>query len=273
MTAVAAILMAGGFCLAQQKDDPKKVEAQQADETIKKFNAAFSAAGPSEDGRAKAIKILTEIRHKKTLATLSTLLLGNETQLLKIAAAEALGTFAGVQGASKPLIQAVGDGQNAKKPEVKKAAIRALALLKAKDALGLLWKLMEEKGNNFEEPREAVIALGEIRHKDSVLRLVNLLKKAEKEPPPNEGRLNGGLVGGIGGVDLPGGGDFDNLPGLGGVAGIDIVNPEQEQIERKRMLEEPCKEALRKITQQPWGPSKEWEIWCRKHLGKFKVQD
>ncbi len=277
MTGWAAGILAGAFWLgalqqnAQQQEEEKQKKA--AEEAIEKFKAAYGAAGASEDARTKAVKDLAVVQHRRTAMVLIGILAGNELIGVRITAADALATYTGLDGIPAALIAIFKDPPNAKKPDVRKACIRALGELKAREAVPVLHEIARKKP--YDVAREAVVALGKIRMKDSIPPLIDLLRDLERSAELSEANpLSGipGLPGDLGGT-LPG--TPGTLPGLGGIGGLggyigeDDLRREQE--ERRRLLVEPTVKTLLSITREKWTTSKEWEIWWRRYGATFVV--
>jgi len=108
--------------------------------------------------------------------------------------------------------------------------------------------------------KEAVDSLGKLGCAVSVEPLIKLLREIE-------GTLDNTGTGGVGG--LPGGlGNMPgaNLPGGAGGAG----SPEEEMRKRQTDLMPAVQRALKNITGERWGTSKEWDTWWRKNRGTFK---
>ncbi len=265
-----AALLAGFQEGGQQQQEEQQREA--AEEAVEKFKAAYAAAGPAEEAKIRAVKDLAAVKHRKTAMALITVLASNELIGVRVAAADALGTFSDVDGVPAALVAVCQDPPNAKKPDVRKACIRALGELKARDAVSYLHAVVKKKP--YDVAREAVIALGKIRLKDSIPVLIDVLREAEKTSDTAEANPLGGVPAVPGGPtvgrDLPGtSGSFPGLGGLGGYAGDEEMRREQE--ERRRLLREPSIKALLSITREKWTTSREWDIWWRRFGAAFAV--
>jgi len=277
MTALAAGFLAGAVWLGalQQQNAQQQQEEQQkkaAEEAIEKFKAAYTAAGASEDGRTRAVKDLAAVQHRRTAMVLISILASNELIGVRISAADALGTFSKVEGIPAALIAVCQDPPNAKKVDIRKACIRAMGELRAREAVSVLHEIARKKP--YDVAREAVIALGKVRLRDSIPQLIDVLREVEKNSDTAEANPLGGIPSVPGGPtvgsNLPGTtGSFPGLGGLGGFGGEDDMRREQE--ERRRLMQEPTVKALLSITREKWTTSKEWEIWWRRYGATFVV--
>lgn len=260
MIGITTALLAGLLCFPSQ-EDPKKAEAEEA---VKQFKEAYAAAGLSEAGRAGAVHHLAGVPHKKTLSALFNLLLSNEVPAVKVAAADALAGFKDVPGAGRGL-SAILDQTDKKQTDVRKAILRSLGDLRAAECIYSLHKIMTERP--FDVAKEAIIALGKIRNRESIQHLINYLRRVEQDPASSEG------AGGYVNVPRRGGG----LPGVpplpGGLGGIGIpIDIEDDQKERKEQLHAPVLAALRGITGKEFSPWKQWDAWWKMHGASFKVE-
>ncbi len=276
MNLLEAGFLAGMLCLGTLPQDAKQQEEERkkaAEEAVEKFKAEYKAAGPSEDARIRAVKGLGTVQHRKTAMVLISILASNELIGVRVAAADLLGTFNDLEGLAGALVAICQDPPNAKKPDIRKACLRALGDLKAREAIPFLHDIMRKKP--YDVGREAVIAVGKIRQKDSIPALIDLLREVEKAGDAAEANPLGGIPSVPGsptvGGNLPGTttGNFPGLGGLGGFAGDDDMRREQE--ERRRLIQEPTVKALLEITRERWVTSKEWDIWWRRHGATFAV--
>lgn len=259
-------IASGGLFQADKAEDEKK-----AADAIKGFKVAYATAGDAEADRIKAVRLLADVVHKKTSSVLAGLLLnGGEMTGVRVAAADALGTFRGVEGASKLLIAA--SQQRDKRTDVRRAACRALGELRAEDALGVLHSILQDK--QADVAREAAIALGKIRHKGSVPVLIDLLRDVERVADANEAAPLAGTGVALApvGNNPQAGGKLGGLAGMALSGGIASGDARREQEERRLMLQDPTNKALASITREKWTTGKEWTIWWGKNGSTFQVQ-
>jgi len=120
------------------------------------------------------------------------------------------------------------------------------------------------RNKNTDVAREAVDSLGKLGCAVSVEPLIKLLREIEGTLDNTGVGGVGGLPGGVGG-GMPGG----NLPGGAGGAG----SPEEEMRKRQTELMPAVQRALKSITGERWGTSKEWDTWWRKNRGTFKEKE
>lgn len=260
MAFLAPILFSIGLAAASDPEDEKK-----ASEVVEKFKAAFKSARNEMD-QAEAVRILGGFPHRRTMLPLSALTADpGRPYPVRGAAIEVLGTFRGVPGSSKTLV-AVALENEKKRTDARRAACRALGELRADDAIGPLQGLIGSKP--YDVAREAVIALGKIRNRNSIPVLVEHLKGVEKSSSNEANPLGDVPVG-----QVTGGSRF---PGLGAVAGLldmaAVGGTDEQQEERRLMLQEPINKALEAITREKWTTAKEWSIWWAKNQASFVVQ-
>ncbi len=260
MSSLAAVLLvaAGLSQAAPAQDDPRKA----AQEAVQKFKAEYAAAAGAEEARAAAVKILAGAPHKATLDMLLKVASSNEADSVRIAAADALGTFHAVEGARRSAASLLTDRFLLKKPEVRKAIIRAAGELRSQEAVPILHQVIEEKP--FDVAREAVLALGKIRHKSTVATLIKLLKKIEVT-------AENGEIPAI--PQTPNNPSNPDLPGLDGLEGYATDEERRKEIEeRRKLLLEPTNKSLGNITREKWTTSREWDAWWRRHGAGFVVE-
>jgi hypothetical protein len=264
LTFVASAL---GVCTVQQpQEDPKKAEA---DEAVKKFRAEYTGKGATTEAQAMSVKILTSVIHRRTLAEAGRLLFPSEPEPVSIAAADAVGAFREIKGASSYLTGAY--NSNAKRPEVRKAILRGLGALRAGETLSMLHGLAE--GKPYDIAKEAIDSIGKVGKKLSIPVLIAFLKKVEVDPA--KAGTGGAETGNP--IDLPsvpngpavpkvgpGGGIGPNVPAGGYGAGVSDGDARREQDERRRMLQSPINGALGLMTGEKYTTSKEWELWWQR---------
>ena len=89
--------------------------------------------------------------------------------------------------------------------------------------------------------------VGQIRKLQSIDFIIDLMKRLEKYLP-----APGADTGGVGGVNIPGGGDDPNRM-------------------RAREVIPACIATLKVIPNESWPSSKEWQLWWAKKKGSFSL--
>lgn len=232
-------LVIAALAFASAGDD-KEVE-----EALKAFSKSYN--NPNASARAAAVAELSRTKNDKIAVRLAALLQGDET-VVRIAAADGLGTWT----ENKPkiavlLISGLG-GANAKEPKVQSAIFAALGKLGEESALPTVHRSFEEKDTTV--AKAAIDASGGIRSRNSIDVLVELIKDLEKIK--SRGGKGGGAGVNVGGYNVPGGGS----------------DPQQQRV--KDLLPAALK-AMQSITLEKYTTSEEWVIWWNRNRDKFKV--
>ncbi len=261
------MVLVGALCaafLAAGDDPAPKVDAKVLEQALREFKEAYKAPDATDRSRVAAVRKLAKVRHRKTKVVLAALIFKDAVPVA-YAAAEALGNFEGVTGVTPLLLSAL--RANRKRPEVQRGVIGALGKLRAREALSVLHDLAGQPP--FDVARDAIIAIGKIRHRQSVAPLIALLRIVETSKGTGVADVEG--LPGIGdrASVLPDDPRFRNLPG-----GTGVLNEEtrREYEERLRLLQRPLNEALSSITKEKFGTYKEWSGWWRKNAATFKVR-
>lgn len=261
MASVAPLLLTLGL-LAQSNPEEEK----QASGTIAAYKAAVKTA-VTDPAKADAVRILGQFVHRRTMALLCALAADpGQPVPVRTTAADLLGTFRGIPGASKTLM-AVALEDDKKTTEARRAACRALGELRAGDALGALHALAA--GKPYDVAKEAVTALGKVRHRNSIPFLIELLKDVEPSGASKETNPLGDVPGG----QVSGGDKFGKLSKVMKLAGMASKGGSgQEEAERRQMIQEPIRKTLQSLTGEKWSTSKEWVIWWAKNQATFGVK-
>lgn len=241
----------------EARPDAEKVAAQ----AVKKFRDEYYRSGATPDEKLKALIDLSNCRHARAAATLS-YFLTKGTYDERVIVAGRLGRFQGIDAVPGLLMAAFADKANEKGKgrDVRVVILRSLGDLKAKGAIKLVDKCIEDK--DVWIAKAAVEAAGKIREKSSIDALVKTLKRLEG-PDGDRGVK----------IDL-----FDGeLPATGF---IDVVNeeerrraprPNEKKSTERDVLFGPVQAALTAITRVSFSAPRDWRDWWREKRSKFQV--
>ena len=217
-------------------------EDKEAADAIAKFKAEMK--NPSTPARAAAVSELGRIQHQKTLNAILPWLHQDAGEVRKSAAA-ALGAFIDYKKVALPsLLAAITPNQ--KEAMVLESIFLSVGKLGDETTLPTVHKYCDDKDPKV--AKAALAAVGQIRKLQSIDFIIDLMKRLEKYLPEP-----GGDTGGVGGVNIPGGGGDD---------------PNRT---RAREVIPACIATLKVITKESWPSSKEWQLWWAKKKGSFSL--
>jgi HEAT repeat protein len=223
-----------------------KPEDAAAAEALEKFKTEYKAKEAS--ARATAVSSLASTFHDKTWARMGQVLVADAPEV-RIAAAKGFALAAAAENRKKPIqLLLAGVGPNQKEPSVIAAIYESLGKLKDATALPPLEAAL--KSRDVVILKSAAEAVGSIGARSSVPALIDCMKWLEagaQEAP-----------------SLNGGGQYGNLPGVGGGGVTD-----EGGRERERTVKPVVQKALGAITKVSHSSGKEWETWWRQNGGAF----
>ena len=235
---ISALLVSMAALLGPQED-------KEAVEAISKFKKEMN--NPSTPARAAAVSELGRVHHQKTLLAILPWLTNDGGEVRKAAAA-ALAGFVDFKKVALPaLVSAIQPNQ--KDAMVVESIFQSIGKLGDETTLPTVHRYCDDKDPKV--AKAALTAAGQIRKLQSIDYIIDLMKRLEKYlPDPSSGNAG---VGGVGGVNIPGGGGDD--PNLA----------------RAREVIPACIATLKVITKENWPSSKEWQLWWLKKKGSFNL--
>ncbi|HEX7897550.1 MAG TPA: HEAT repeat domain-containing protein [Planctomycetota bacterium] len=216
-------------------------EDKEAADALAKFKTEMK--NPSTPARAAAVSELARVQHQKTLNAILPFL-HQDTGEVRKAAAAALGAFMDYKKIALPsLLGAITPNQ--KETMVLESIFLSVGKLGDETTLPTVHKYCEDKDPKV--AKAALTAVAQIRKLQSIDFIIDLMKRLEKYLPQP-----GGDTGGVGGVNIPGGGDDPNRT-------------------RAQEVIPACIATLKAITKESWPSSKEWQLWWAKKKGSFSL--
>lgn len=244
-----------GLALAARAQDDKE-KAKEAEEKIKAFKAEVAKA-KSEGDTANAINNhLGDLQHPKILAELKIWLVKQWWEVTE-ACAQIMTKYTGDKGAAEALFK-FGLAQLSLKDK-SLAADRASKLIDYSAKVGSKEMAKSYTGLFKHSINEVALAgiqaCGEVKSKDGITPLINLVRELEGIRDDNAGGSN------TGGMKDKDGNPLPNTP-----------NQADKERERKQKLLPAALSALRDITGESYKTAKEWDAWAKKNLATFKEQ-
>lgn len=213
-----------------------------AEEAIERFKATFNKA-PTPDGRALAVSELARTPHEKTMKVLIPFLTGDFPKVRE-AAAKGLGGFVDYKKVVTPMmIAALSAPANAKELDVRCAILAGLGKLKDPIALEVVHRAFRDEYAKV--AKAALAAAGDLRQKESMDVLIELLKETQKWLKQKQS-----------------GGYRDDKGQLG---------DEGAYTGRVQDLQKSIIKTFTSITGEKWVTAQEWEIWWSKRKATFEV--
>lgn len=174
---LAGVLLWAGTALVRAEDAAKEGSTDDDDAKVKAAMTAFQGAYKGDDdAKVNAIEALAEVRHPKVFATIAGLLMGGENEVIKQAAARALGHYKDkrVGPHLTKAFEAV-----KKEPKVLEAVITSMGATGDVGLAETLGKYAGSKGTSLDKKtidsvNSAVTTLGKLPCKDSVESLIKL---------------------------------------------------------------------------------------------------
>lgn len=226
-------MMAALLLLALAADD------KEADAALDRFRQAYRSPQPS--ARAAAVSELCRVPHERTLKAVVPFLTADHSDV-RIAAARGLGGFTDYKKLAVPMLLSA-LVPNQKEPKVRCAIYEALG--KLNDDRAFAEALRGFRTDRADVAKAAIAAVGEMRRKEGVDALVELLKDIQGWLKKNQG-----------------GGYRDDGNQLG---------DENAQKGRLEDIRKSVIAALEEITHEKWPSAQEWEIWWGKRKATFEV--
>jgi HEAT repeat protein len=210
-----------------------------ADEAIKRFKTAMR--NPNPTARGVAVSELAREKHEKTAKVLIPLLMGDVDEV-RIAAATGLGGYTDYKKLVVPPLMAALGGPNQKEPKVRAAVMGALG--KLNDDLSVPSIYQGFKDDYATVAKAAVMATVDLKRKEAIDKLIDLLKDCQKWTKQNQG------------------GGYKDDEGKNG--------DENAQKGRVADLQKAILKALQDMTTEKWPSAEEWVLWWSKKKGSFE---
>lgn len=210
-----------------------------AEEAIKRFKTAMR--NPSPTARAAAAFELSREPHEKTAKQLIPLL-GSDVPEVREAAAKGLGSFVDYKKMVVPFLMSGLSGPNAKEPKVRAAIMTSLGKMNDDLAVPTIYKAF--KDDYVTVAKAAVMASADLKRKEAIDQLIELLKDVEKWTKNNQG----------GGYKDDAGGNGDENAQKGRVADL-----------QKTIIK-----SLGEQTGEKWPTLTEWLLWWGKRKATFE---
>lgn len=213
-----------------------------ADEAIKRFKAGMR--NPQPVGRAAAVSELGREPHEKTAKHLIPLLMSDVPEVRE-AAAKALAGFGDYKKMVVPALMGSLAGPNAKEAKVRAAILTSLGKLNDELAVPTIYKAF--KDDYATVAKAAIMATVDLRRKEAVDQLIDLLKDCEKWVKNNQG------------------GGYKDDDGKAG--------DENAQKGRVSDLQKTVIKALGDQTGEKWPTLQEWLLWWGKRKATFEFPE
>jgi hypothetical protein len=210
-----------------------------AEEAIKRFKTAMRSPAPA--ARVAAVSELAREPHEKTAKQLIPLL-SSDVPEVREAAAKGLGGFGDYKKMVVPFLMNALAGPNAKEPKVRGAVMGALGKLNDDMATPRIYQAF--KDDYITVAKAAVMATVDLRRKEAIDQLIDLLKDVEKWTKNNQG----------GGYKDDAGGNGDENAQKGRVADL-----------QKTIIK-----ALGDQTGEKWPTLTEWLLWWGKRKATYE---
>lgn len=229
-----------GTARADEKTDAKEADAR-AKSAVAEFKKTKDGKDPS--GRVEAIGRLAEVPHPSTVAAVGKYL-RDPREGVGSAAAAAIGRMGKALSEKDRgvAVKALAGGLGSKSADSLQACCKALAEIGDARGAAVLLPLLKDK--DATRAAAAVSALGELKGAVSVDPLIDLLK--EVEPPGAKG---------------------------GGGGNAKASSQTEGQKARTTALQQPCLDALGKITGQAHKTAAEWKTWWKTNKAKFVAEE
>lgn len=229
------------------------------DAAIEEFKQAFESA-TSEEEKLSTVNKLGELKSPKTAAVLAELLV-RDTEAIRIEAAKVLFFFTDVPGTAKLILPALTHKDNKLNRDLRIEIIKTLENLVQKEALPILHDLIQ-RDKDFEVAKAAVESLPAYKEKISIPRLLEAIKRAESDPPSIE--ITFPITPIV--TDAP---QDDPRNQISCVR----VSAAEEQKLRHRVLYEPIRDTLRKMTGQRFSWWRSWNEWWLANGARFRFSE
>jgi HEAT repeat protein len=226
----AAILLLAGLALGDDK---------AADEAIKKFKTAMR--NPSVPSRQAAVSELAREKHEKTARVLCPLLMGDAAEV-RVAAAQGLAGYGDYKRLVVPQLMGALGGPNQKEPKVRAAVLAALGKLNDDSSVPMIYQAF--KDDYITVAKAAVMATVDLKRKEAIDQLIELMKQCQKWAAQNQG------------------GGYKDDEGKNG--------DENAQKGRVADLQKAIMKALQDMTTEKWPSAEEWVLWWAKKKDKFE---
>jgi HEAT repeat protein len=210
-----------------------------AEEAIKRFKTGMR--NNNATARVAAVSELAREPHEKTAKILIGLL-GGDVPEVREAAAKGLGGFVDYKKIVSPGLQMALGGPNAKEPKVRAAVFASLGKMNDEPAIPKIYAAF--KDDYITVAKAAILASVDLKRKDAIDQLIDLLKDCEKWAKNNQG----------GGYKDDAGGNGDENAQKGRVADL-----------QKTVIK-----ALGEMTGEKWPTLTEWVLWWGKRKATFE---
>lgn len=210
-----------------------------AEEAIKRFKAGIR--NPNAVARVSAVSELAREKHEKTAKVLIPMLMGDVADV-RAAAASGLGGYADYKRLVVPhLMNALG-GPNQKEPKVRAAVLGSLGKLNDDSSAPTIYHAF--KDDYITVAKAAVMATVDLRRKEAIDHLIDLLKDCQKWAKSKQG------------------GGYKDDQGKNG--------DEKAQTDRVADLQKTILKALQDLTTEKWPSADEWVLWWNKRKATFE---
>ena len=210
-----------------------------AEEAIKRFKTAFR--NPSAPARQAAVSELAREKHEKTAKHLIPLLMSDVADV-RAAAATGLGGFTDYKKMVVPPLMGALGGPNQKEPKVRAAVMGALGKLNDDNSVPTIYQAF--KDDYLTVAKAAIMATVDLKRKEAIDQLIELLKDCQKWAKQNQG------------------GGYKDDQGKNG--------DENAQKGRVADLQKAIMKALQDMTTEKWPSAEEWVLWWAKKKDKFE---
>lgn len=210
-----------------------------AEEAIKRFKTAMR--NPNPTARGVAVSELAREKHEKTARVLIPLTMGDVIEV-RVAAATGLGGFTDYKKMVVPPLMGALAGPNAKEPKVRAAVLGALGKLNDDVATPRIYAAF--KDDYITVAKAAVMATVDLKRKEAIDQLIDLLKQCKKWADQNQG------------------GGYKDDEGKNG--------DENAQKGRISDLQNTVIKALKEMTTEAWPSAEEWTLWWAKRKANFE---
>ena len=213
-----------------------------ADEAIKRFKTGIR--NPQPAARSAAVSELAREPHEKTAKHLIPLLMSDVPEVRE-SAAKGLAGFGDYKKMVVPALMGSLSGPNAKEAKVRAAIMATLGKLNDDLAVPTIYKAF--KDDYATVAKAAILATVDLRRKEAIDQLIELLKECEKWVKNNQG------------------GGYKDDDGKAG--------DENAQKGRVADLQKTVIKALGELTGEKWPTLQEWLLWWGKRKATFELPE